>query len=245
MNRLFSRLLRVASVLAVCCCGWIPPIAAQVAVLADSNNSATKQTTKEDGWIVEQDEKTGIVIRTRELILYPKAAPRPALKYRLIPDDFDMLRGNAAIYYLKAMGFFEQSLARERLRQIDKEASARAEKEGKEYSDVPPAVWWSTPPMELPLDKVEEYLQMTSFQPRSIREAAKRDRYDMDRELHEIDDPIGYLLPEIQSIRQLARTQKLRCRIAIAEDRIDDAIAITGQQFDYQFLGTRAILNGH
>ena len=47
----------------------------------------------------------------------------------------------------------------------------------------------------------------------------------MDRE----SNPIGYLLPSIQQHRQLARVQNLRCRLAIAEGRIDDAVEIVGQ----------------
>ena len=138
MNTLAWKSLCAACVLVICFCGSIPQSKAQVALLADPDSSTTKQTTKEDGWIVEQDEQTGITIRTRKLTLYPKATPRPALKYHLIPDDFDMLPGNAAIYYLKAEGFFDQGTARDRLRKIDIEASARAKKEDKQYSDVPP-----------------------------------------------------------------------------------------------------------
>jgi len=202
-----------------------------ITALADPNDSGRKQQTKEDGWIVERDEQTGIRVQTMEMTLHAKAEPRPALKYRLIPDDFEMLDGNAYIYYLKANGFFEQRSARERLIQIWREASARAEKEGKQYHQVPPAVWGSTPPDELPLDEVKEYLRLTSFQTQFLREAAQRDRFDADRNLREADDLIGYLLPEIQSMREVARTQTLRCRVAIAEGRIDDAIEITGQQF--------------
>jgi hypothetical protein len=231
MNTSFPRSLCVATVLVICLCGWVSQSEAQVTGLVDPSNWETRQLTKEDGWIVQRDEQARLTVRTKELTLYPKAEPRPALKYRLIPDDFDMLGGNAAIYYLKALGFLEQSHFRRRLDQVHKEASARAKKEGKEYNEVPPTVWLSTPPMELPLDEVKEYLRLTSFQREFIREAAQRDRFDVDRNLREVDDLIAYHLSEIQSMRELGRTQSLRCRVAIAEGRIDDAIAITGQQF--------------
>ncbi len=193
--------------------------------------SQEKESKKKDGWTVHRDEQTHTTIMTREMTLYPQAEPRPALKYRMIPDDFDMIDGNAAIYYLKALGFLEQTPAREWLTQFHKEARKRAEKEGKAYSDVPPAIWLSTPPSQLPLEEVKAYLQATSFQPQFIREAAQRNRFDLDRNFREVDDPIAYLLPDIQSMRQLARSQSLRCRVAIAEGRIEDAIAIIGQQF--------------
>ncbi len=142
-----------------------------------------------------------------------------------------MLAGNSAIYYLKALGFLEQDNARDRLRGVRKEAVVQAEKESKDYGQVPPSVWLSTAPNELPLDELKDHLRLTSFQSQYIREAARRDRCDFVRNLRDVDDPIAYLLPEIQSMRELARTQTLRCRFAIAEGRIDDAIAIIGQQF--------------
>ncbi|MBC8868866.1 MAG: hypothetical protein H8E44_05585 [Planctomycetes bacterium] len=231
MNTPSPRTLCAPTFLVIWLCGWVSQSEAQISIVEAPKSAGDEKPTMEDSWILERDDQTGITVRTMELTLQPKAEPRPALKYRLIPDDFDMRDGNAYVYYLKANGFFEQSLARERLTQIHKGASAQAEKEGKQYHQVPPAVWRSTPPQELPLDEVKEYLRLTSFQPQFIREAAQRDRFDADRNLHEVYDLIGYLLPEIHSMRELARTQSLRCRVALAEGRIEDAIAITGQQF--------------
>jgi hypothetical protein len=78
---------------------------------------------------------------------------------------------------------------------------------------------------------VKSYLSLTSFQPQFLKEAARRRRFDLDRDLRNVEDPIAYLLPEIQSMRELARTQSLRCKLAIAEGRIDDALAILGQEY--------------
>lgn len=189
------------------------------------------ESETEDGWTQHRDEQTGILVQTKEMTLYPQAESKPALKYHLLPDAFDALPGNAAIFYLKATGFFEQSAARERIAQLNKDAMAWARKEGKDFGDVPPYVWLNTPPSAMPLEEVKEYLNLTSFQPPIIREAALRKRFDMDRNFREVDDPIAYLLPEIQNLRELARTQSIRCRLAIAEGRLDDAIEITGQQF--------------
>lgn len=220
MNRWFIRKFFQTSLFVLCL-----NVAALSAIA--QNNS----TDKKDGWIFGRDESMGLTVQTREMVLYPKSQPRPALRYRLIPDEFDMVEGNAAIYYLKAQGFLEQDPARDRLGQVRKEARDRAQREDKGLGDVPPHVWRTTPPDQLPLEEVKEYLRLTSFQPMFIREGARRRRYDLDRHFREIDDPIAYLLPEVQSIRELARTQSLRCRLAMAEGRIDDAIAIIGQQF--------------
>lgn len=186
---------------------------------------------KRGGWLEERDEKANVLVLTMEMALHPKPEPRPALTYRLLPDDFDMLEGNAAIYYLKAMGFLEQNAPRNRLREVYEEAEKRARKEGKSSSDVPLHVWLSVAPKDLPVKEVREFLDLTSFQPRFLKEAARRRGFDLERNLREIEDPFSYLLPEVQSMKELARMQSLRCKLAIAEGRMDDAIAILGQQY--------------
>ena len=86
-------------------------------------------------------------------------------------------------------------------------------------------------PQELPLDEVKDFLRLTEFQRPMIAEAARRRRFDMDRNIRHVEDPIGYRLSDVQAMRELARTQSLRCKVAIAEGRIDDALAILGQQY--------------
>ena len=86
-------------------------------------------------------------------------------------------------------------------------------------------------PQDLPLDEVRKFLQLTSFQTHFLREAARRRNLDLNRNMRQVKDPIAYLLPEIQAMRELARTQNLRCKVAIAEGRLDDAIEILGQQY--------------
>lgn len=80
-------------------------------------------------------------------------------------------------------------------------------------------------------EEVKKYLALTRFQPYFLAEAARRRTYSADRNMRDQENPIGYLLPEIQSMRELARTQSVRCRVAIAEGRIQDAFEIIGQQF--------------
>lgn len=192
---------------------------------------STEGPVKEGGWIEEKDEQTGILVHTMELTLHPQGEPRPALKHRLLPDEFDMLDGNAAVYYLKALGFLEQDPARDRLRQFYKSAADKARREGKPEGEAPPYGWLSMTPAELPLDEVKDFLKIASFQPQYMREAARRRTFDVNRNLREVENPIAYLLPEIQSMRELARMQALRCKVAIAEGRLDDALAILAQQY--------------
>ena len=129
------------------------------------------------------------------------------------------------------MGFLAQDQARSRLGEIHEQAAERARKESKPSSEVPPYLWLAMPPAELPKAELKNYLELTSFQPALLQEAARRRQFDLDRNLRGANDPFGYLLPELQAMREIARTQNLRCKLAIAENRIADAMAILGQQY--------------
>lgn len=187
---------------------------------------------KRDGdWMVVKDSVSGGTTMTMDMTLSPKAESSPALRYRFIADGFDLLEENSAVYYLKAMGFLEQSSALELLMKERAQTRKIVEETGKDYYSLPPHVWLDQTPAELPLDKVKEYLSLTRFQTRDLAEAAKRKFFSMERNIRSVEEPTMVLLAEIQVMRELARNQRLRCRVAIAEGRVDDAIAILGQQF--------------
>lgn len=168
------------------------------------------------------DEAPKIHTETFDLTLYPKAEPVPALKYKFLPDAFERNSGNAASLYLKAMGFLEQNTVRKKLYELE------GEKPGRE---LPPRIYLDVPPSKYPIDEVKEYLKLTAFQSPMLEQAWLRDRFEMDRQVKDSKNPFAILLPEIQSFRDIARDQSVRCRLAIAENRIDDAIKIVGQQY--------------
>jgi hypothetical protein len=193
-------------------------------------------------WFVQYDIELGRRIYTREMTLTPMPEARPALKHRFIPDEFDLQDGNAAIFYIKAMGFLEQNSAREAISETRKQLRKVAEEKG-EPNNAAPESWLDLSPKELPIEEVKKYLSLTSFQPRDLAEATKRRSFSLDRNIRQVSNPIGVLLPEIQVMRELARTQSLRCRLAIAEGRIEDAIAVIGQQYAMaKHLGTDEFL---
>lgn len=168
---------------------------------------------------------------TVRLTIHPKAEAKPALKIQLVPDAAAQLEGNAAVFYLKAMGFLEQNSARDRLREIQKEGVEQAKATGGELTDFPPFSYVEMHPKDYPKAEVHEYLDgLLSFQVPSLREARLLREFSMHRNFKLSDNPIGYLLPEMSSMRELARTQSIRCRLAIAEGRVDDAIEVIGQQ---------------
>lgn len=208
---------------------WILPAAFVATALI---GFVTESSFAKDGWVDKHDDQTGQMVRTKRLTIYPKLAPKPALKYRLIPDEFERVEGNAAVFYLKASGFLEQEPARRAIREFEDASiqKSREEDDG-DLSQVAPWVWLDTPPHELPIPEVKKYLSLVAFQEGFLREAASRRKFDMDRQFRELNNPISYLLPEIQGLRDVARKQSIRCRLAIAEGRIDDAIEILQQQF--------------
>ncbi|AMV34535.1 hypothetical protein VN12_20585 [Pirellula sp. SH-Sr6A] len=177
------------------------------------------------------DPESGISTRKRSLVLHPMAETVPALRIRLLPEAFHAKPGNAATYYLKATGFFEQNAARDELSRLQKEAAIKAKEQGKELADVAPYSYLEMDPSELPVEEVRKYLELFSFQPFLLEEARMRSVFEMDRNIKESDNPIGYLIPEIQVMRDLASTQSIRCRLAIAEGKTDDAIRVLSQQF--------------
>lgn len=163
-------------------------------------------------------------IFVRELSVYPAPEPMPALKYRLVTHDIELTDRNAAVYYLKAMGFIEQYPAlRELTRRTDKWRE-EAQSQGKDQ--FPPWEWIEMPLDELPLDEVKDFLGLAVGQERYLRLAAYCRRCDFQNDIRGAENPVGTLLPEIQAMRTLARYQALRCKVALAEKRYDDAIRI-------------------
>ena len=196
------------------------------------------ETSRDGDWLVRSEDTSGKRIHTMELTLSPQVEPKPALKHRLLPDPFRMHEGNAALFYLKAMGFFEQDAVRDRVSEFRRQAAEAAVQPDGSRQSAAPYIWLELPLAKLPLDEAKEYLRLLRFQEGFMAEAALRKRFELDREIRHVDSPIAYLLPEIQTMRELARTQSLRLRVAVREGRTEDAIRIIGEQLSLaQHLG--------
>lgn len=215
----FLILLAVFNVLAFC----TPSTNAQ-----ESESASDSQAESYGVWN-DAEDPSGTKIKQMRLRIYPQAAPVPAFKHRLVPAPHDRVDGNSALFYLKAMGFFEQSYSREALTKLERKWRDEATEEDRDSGNYPPRMWSDAAPESLPMDQVREYLQLHSFQPTFLYDAARRTRFEHDRAIEREPNPIGYLLPSIQEHRQLARVQNVRCRFAIAEGRMDDAVEIVGQ----------------
>ena len=188
----------------------------------DSTAASPEEIVSREGaW---ENLRGRITTLRRTVALAPKAEQKPALSIRFIPDTFHAKPGNAAIYYLKAGGFFEQTVALQAKRKFEDDSRAAAGD-----GEFAPYIWLETEVKDLPVEKMKEYLVYTSFQPLFLEEAASRLHCDFDRQIKSVENPVGYLLPEVQAIRDVARIQAMRFLVAMAENRPDDAVKILGQ----------------
>ncbi len=226
MKCMFSILMSATWLACLLVLGADHPLPAQgISSLADDGQISS---TREGEWLWTRMSKYSL--GQRQVNLTPQAEPKPALSVVLIPNDFDLIDGNAAVQYLQAIGYAEQSAAQQAMQVFNRKSRQEMEAAGKDSSQAEPDVWLQTAPADLPLERVKEYLNYSSFQTRYLEQAVQRRHCDFDRNIREVDNPIGYLLPEVQALRDLARLQSMRFRLAIVENRPRDALRIFGQQ---------------
>ena len=132
-----------------------------------------------------------------ELTVSPMAAPKPALKYQLLPELKEMNPGNPCLGYLKcfmeAQGFFFNPVS-----------AQNREK------------WAEMPLKELPLDELRHYGGITL---RQADHAARLDNPDWQVLLKAKSEGPRLLMQEIQQMWMLAMALRVRCRGAVAEKR--------------------------
>ena len=64
------------------CRSTILPAALYVlAAVLSTSNLWSGEPTREGGWLIQRDERSGLNLYTMEMALHPKPEPRPALKY--------------------------------------------------------------------------------------------------------------------------------------------------------------------
>jgi hypothetical protein len=153
-----------------------------------------------------------IVTPTETLIrlaVRPAAAPRPALRYLLLPELREMNPGNPIQNYLKC--FMEQQRFF-----FDKESVDRREK------------FLAMPLKELPAHELQDYGRTAL---RQADWAARLDKPDWQILLKLKTDGIGLLLPDVQQMRMLAQALKVRFRAEVATGRFDDALRTAKTMF--------------
>jgi hypothetical protein len=150
---------------------------------------------------VHADARPGDPIR---LVVSPAAAPKPSLKYRLMPDRRDLKPGNAATLYYRAMAYFVENS------QLLKEI-------GEQYWYD----WMETPVKDLPMAQVGDKLALLQ---RFLHEIEVAAHYkDCDWQIEDRPEGIGLILPEVQKFRAVAVVLAVRARYEIAQGKWDEA----------------------
>jgi hypothetical protein len=144
-----------------------------------------------------------------ELSVLPASEPRPALKFRLIPDISERQPGNAATHYYRAI-----VLQRQRPKEYWQQASDKY------------AVWNEGPADKFPKDEVGHWLQQQQSVLAEVKKAAYKEHCDWGFRFQDIRGPEFYslLIPEIQECRELARVLRLQARYQIFDGRFLDAL---------------------
>jgi hypothetical protein len=189
---------------------WLPAIAAALALLPPSQTDGQTLVSPalEAPRPVVQEPRAEI----RTIAIYPAAEPDPALRYRFWPAPEDRTADSPTPFVSRAIILALQSTS-------DKVAS-------KEFADRYNE--WS----EMPLDQLprEELRRFVSrFGGSALKELARSENFmELDYDLHleqlNTAEIVQTLLPEFQEMRQLSRLLFLRVRLAVAEQRWQDAV---------------------
>jgi hypothetical protein len=149
---------------------------------------------------------TELLIR---LNVRPSPAPKPALRFRLLPELNELHPGNPIQHYMKCMMEQKKFL-------FDEEAYQHREK------------LLTMPLKELPAQELKDYGRFVLSQ---VDGAARLDNPDWQILLKLREDGVTTLLPEVQQLRSLARALQVRFRAEIAQRQFDDAVRTAKTMF--------------
>ncbi len=144
----------------------------------------------------------------------PADEPDPAFKYRLTLLPHELLPGNSVAFYMRS---FPNG-------GVDKTWRFVRDEFGEEHHD------WYMPGVavsDLPAEKfVAAAVAFEGLVQNHIAPGSRRRETDWGVSFVDVRGPdvIGFLLPEIQSMRQIARAVAFQTRLAIFQHRYDDAI---------------------
>ncbi len=140
----------------------------------------------------------------KRLTLQPMAAPSPALKYHLLPTLAEQTPGNAVFEYYRAC-------SAEWLSHRSPEMSKKI------------VAWLELPPGQLPRKEVDWVLHYRPLQ--AVDHGARREYVDWQMTGRLRQEGAGFLMPEIQEMRDFSNLLKLRSGLEIADGRYDQAVS--------------------
>ncbi|MBX9789063.1 MAG: hypothetical protein K2Y37_09130 [Pirellulales bacterium] len=148
--------------------------------------------------------------RVVKLTLTPAGRPEPAMKYRLSPTDRELVPGNAAALYYRAIVQMQNDKRQLVGENIDKDMQSAID-----------GIWLDLPPDQFPRADAAKGLERWSSALAEAELAARRRGAQWDLPLKE--HGIQTLLPEVQEMRSLARLLALKAKLALAEKNYDEA----------------------
>ena len=143
---------------------------------------------------------------TYRLTLRAVGPPVPSFKYELVPSIRDLVPNNAALLHHRALHVFAE---------VRKPAAEEWEKWEKLREQ---------PDRELPRDQLREFLRPYQSVFKEMEAAAKCDRCEWGIDGRIAADGIGFLIPDVQKMRELGFFLSLRCRLHAADGKIDVAL---------------------
>ena len=154
----------------------------------------------------EKAAKPAAESKAVDLHVTPKAAPSPALRYRLLPLESERTPGDAAPIYIRlGVGLGG--------------AAAELEKADNETAD-----WLEKPLDQFPVAEARKRVNQWSLKLEQLDFGARRRTCDWNYTLPEQrEHAVEILLPDAQEIRRWARLLALRARVEVAEHRYEDA----------------------
>jgi hypothetical protein len=147
------------------------------------------------------------------LTVHPAPQPRPALKYRLLPERSDQTPGNAATLYLMAdelqPGF-------------------------KQLASYSIDNWMAMPVKDWPRDEVQKMLKESGVILRYLELGARRERYDLSLPIQ--SEGFNTLLPNLSQQRTYAKILSIKIRLEAFDGQIEHALhdLQTGYSFGRQ-----------
>jgi hypothetical protein len=143
--------------------------------------------------------------KPKELAISPAEQPAPALRYRLLPISSELNPGDAAPIYLR----LRHELRDETWNQIQQKHEA-----------------WNLIPLEkIPVQEARKFVDQWSNTTKLLRIGSRRETCDWGVPLLEQrHEAIDILLPDCQSMRQLARLMQLKAKVETAERAYDQAV---------------------
>jgi len=151
------------------------------------------------------------------VILRPAAEPVPALKYRLVPEQISLVRGNAAPFYYRGVIIMTETYSSLRAKERG-QPGAFPDSVERLASDT----WLVCPISEIPRDQARKYLEPFQNALKEVEIGVLRSTCDW--EFDQRTEGMFLQLPEIQDLRGLARILQLQARLAILDGKTDAAM---------------------